>query len=43
MIQSKCCNSSELIEPDWDAAEEMGSLWPHTLAISVKNVVKHVM
>lgn len=27
MIQSKCCNSSELIEPDWDAAEEMGSLW----------------
>ena len=27
MIKSKCCNSIELIEPDWDKAEEMGSMW----------------
>ena len=24
---SRCCNSSDLIEPDWEAAEEAGSLW----------------
>ncbi len=27
MIQSKCCNTTELIEPDWDMAEKMGSMW----------------
>lgn len=24
---SKCCNSSDMIEPDWDMAEEVGSMW----------------
>lgn len=27
MLISRCCNSSNLIEPDLEAAEEAGSLW----------------
>ena len=27
LLVSRCCNSSDLIEPDWEAAEEAGSLW----------------
>jgi len=27
LLVSRCCNSKDLIEPDWDAADEAGSLW----------------
>lgn len=27
LLVSSCCSSSDMIEPDWEAAEGAGSLW----------------
>jgi hypothetical protein len=27
LLVSSCCSSSDMIEPDWEMAEEAGSLW----------------
>ena len=27
VLVSDCCKTPDLIEPDWDMAEEMGSMW----------------